>query len=507
MNRLVTASEMRAVETESERLGTSTSTLMQNAGAALARVAVSASRPGGRFVVFCGPGNNGGDGFVAARVLRAGGHSVQVELTTPREALKGEPARQAALASGAGVSMGPGTFEARAGDVVIDAIFGTGLSRAPEGAQAAAIARIAALRAAGAVVVAADVPSGVSADDGRCFTPCVSADVTAAFGVLKRAHATHPAVERCGRIDLQDIGLPTSAMAVLLPPETWLVDEADALARIPPRAADAHKGSAGHVLLIAGSLGKTGAAALAARGALRGGAGLVTIATSGDALAAAMAHSPEVMGHALRSAGALARGDIDAIRAAAQGKDALVIGPGMERGPDAVHVLGELLASLELPCVLDADALNVVAASPDMLRRAKGPLVLTPHPGEMARLTRSTAAAVNADRLAVARAFADEHSVTLVLKGARTVIASPSGACFVNPTGNAGLATGGTGDVLAGLCGALLAQGLAPDDAALVAAYAHGLAGDLAALLYGQRGLVASDVAEQLGAVWRRWNR
>jgi NAD(P)H-hydrate epimerase len=305
-------------------------------------------------------------------------------------------------------------------------------------------------------------------------------------------------------VELAEIGLPAAAELGLAGPPLYLVEEASARALLPARRADTHKGTFGHVLVVAGSPGKTGAAALAALGALRGGAGLVSVAARPSDLAAILAHAPEVMGAPLPGAGPLGDADLPALLAAAEGKAALVVGPGLAIARTA---LAALISGCGCPLVLDADGLNALAGELAPLGKARGGLVLTPHPGEAGRLLGLETAAIQADRLGAARRLAAAAGAVAVLKGARTVIARPDGTAYLNPTGNPGMATGGTGDVLAGLTGALLAQGLAPADAAVVATYAHGLAGDLAARVHGQLGLVASDLAAALGQVWSRWAR
>jgi hydroxyethylthiazole kinase-like uncharacterized protein yjeF len=509
VKRLLTAAEMRAVDAASADFGVPPSVLMENAGQALARAAVAAAAPSGRFLIICGTGNNGGDGLVAARALHAMGHPVFVEVVGSLSALQGEPARHADTLRtlGVGLSSSLEHVKASAGDVVIDALFGTGLSRAPEGAAARAIERIARWRAAGAQVVSADLPSGLQSDTGAPLTPHVTADVTTAFGLLKVGQALEPGVGVCGRLELVDIGLPQAAESVLSAPVAWLVEEGDAAARLPRRRPDSHKGTYGHVLVIAGSPGKTGAAALAGLAALRGGAGLVTVATRLSALDGVLRHAPELMGVPLAGERPLALADLPALLAAAAGKSAVVLGPGLHRGPETGPLIASLLEAVEVPCLLDADALNALDGNLQLLRRARGGLLLTPHPGEMARLLALPTAEVQRDRLGAARRAAGAARAVVALKGARTIISLEDGTVFINPTGNPGMATGGTGDVLAGLCGALLAQGLSVADAAVTGCFAHGLAGDLVAKRRGQLGLIASDLLDGLGEVWLRWGR
>lgn len=509
MKRALTAPEMRAVDAAAAEHGMPGGVLMENAGQALARAALALAGAEGRFLVLCGMGNNGGDGLVAARALHAVGRAVRVELMGLPEALEGEPARNARALRAGGVELAPIPEDTVVGpgDVVIDALLGTGLSRAPEGRYADAIGRISVWRASGAKVLAADVPSGLGSDGGAQHAPCVTADATAAFGFLKVGQAVEPGASRCGEVELVDIGLPRAAVAVLGEPAVYLLEESDVRGRLPERRSDSHKGTFGHVLVVAGSRGKTGAAALAGLGALRGGAGLVTVATRPDALDAAMRHAPELMGVELGREGPLGLADLNALLEAADDKTAVVFGPGIARGDETGRLLAAFLEELEIPCVIDADGLNAIAGHLEVLKKARGDLLLTPHPGEMARLLGVQVSEVQRDRIGVARRLAQQTQVVVALKGARTAIAREDGTVFINPTGNPGMASGGTGDVLAGLCGALFAQGLSSEDAVVTGCFAHGLAGDLAATRRGRAGLTASDLLESLGEVWVRWGR
>jgi NAD(P)H-hydrate epimerase len=511
MLRVLTAAQMRQAELEAEaRHGMPSALLMENAGRGLAEVARSVAGPEGRFTVLCGPGNNGGDGLVAARFLHEGGARVVVALVGDAAKLTVEAKRNLAALKGFGVV--PRALaslpESGPGDVVVDALFGTGLSRAPAGTFSEAIGVISRWRAAGAKVVAADVPSGLQSDTGEPFSPCVEADVTVAFGFLKPGQVLEPGASLCGRVRRVDIGMGGEAVKALSEPMLLVVEESDARGTLPVRRADSHKGTFGHVLVVAGSRGKTGAAALVAKAALRSGAGLVTVAARGDALDTIQSHSAEIMGTPLDGTGPLGLGDLDALLAAAEGKDALVMGPGIPRGPQTGALIGELLSRMELPAVLDADALNAVATDLSVLRRAKAPVVLTPHPGEMARLTGKPTKEVQTRRLECVKQLSAELGVTVVLKGDRTLTAHPDGHVFINTTGNPGMATGGSGDVLSGLCGAFLAQAFPMPDAVWTAVYAHGLAGDLVAARRGQLGLIAGDLVEQgLCDLWVRWGR
>jgi NAD(P)H-hydrate epimerase len=500
---------MRAADQAAEsRFGMPSPLLMENAGRFLAEAARELGAPGGRYVVVCGPGNNGGDGLVAARFLLAQGLHVTLVLVGDRAKLTPESKRNLHALGPFGIQPQPlGAVDARAGDVVVDAVFGTGLTRPPAGEFAEAIQHMLRWRAAGAKVVAADLPSGLHTDTGEPFSPCVEADVTITFGFLKQGQVLEPGATLCGELRCVDIGIPNEAVEPKVGAEMFLVEEADARGAIAPRRSDTHKGTYGHVLVVAGSHGKSGAAAMSALGALRGGAGLVTVATRSEVVESVLGHAPEVMGWPLENRGPLGMADLEPLLEAAEKKDVLVIGPGIPRGEETTKLLGELLSRVNAPAVLDADALNAVAQDLDVLRRAKGPLVLTPHPGEMSRLTGVPTKDLQKARVEVARDFARTHGVTLVLKGARTLIAHKDGTVYVNPTGNPGMATGGMGDVLSGVLGALLGQGLKLPEAAWTAVYAHGLSADLMVAKRGRLGLIATDVAKGMCNVWTRWNR
>jgi NAD(P)H-hydrate epimerase len=500
---LLTAAETRAAEAGAERRGLTASILMENAGAAVAEAAVGLGSSGARFLVVAGPGNNGGDGYVAARKLHADGRQVDVWRVADASRLKGDAARNhAALGqSGVPVHSSAAALPLRPGDVVIDALFGTGLARAPDGDAADAIRNVQRWRSEGARVLAVDLPSGLSSDTGRAFDPCVTADLTVTFGAMKLGLAVEPGATVAGRVEVADIGLAE------LTPSTWLLEPSDGPRWLPPRRSDSNKGTYGHLLVVAGSPGKSGAAALAGVAALRSGVGLCTVATPADALSDVQGHAPELMGLALPAAAVLGPTHLDTLLTAAEGKDALVIGPGIPRGSETHALIGELLARLDVPVLIDADGLNAIAGHPELLQRSRAPVVVTPHPGEMARLTGKPVHEVQSNRIAAATAFARDRRVVTVLKGARTLVAEPGGPLRVNPTGNPGMATGGTGDVLSGMVGAFLAQGLEPVDAASVGVLAHGLAGDAAARRWGRLGVIASDLTAALGEVWTAWGR
>ncbi len=512
--RLVGAAEMRAIDRAAiDGLGIPSLQLMTRAGGAVVEAAAALAGHDGRFVVVAGGGNNGGDGWVAARLLRDAGREASVVAVVAPEALTGDAAAVAARAVEAGVPWAlfhpDAPLLAGPGDVVIDALLGTGLSRAPAGPFAAAIGRIAAARAGGAKVLAVDVPSGLSADTGRPLGPCVVADATVTFALQKRGLVLHPGPAHAGAVRVADIGIPAAA-AARVHATCELLTEEEVRLLVPARPAEAHKGDAGRLLVVAGSPGKSGAAHLALTGALRGGAGLVTLAARAEVLGLALAGRPEAMSLALPGEGPLGPDDLAALLEAGRDADALVVGPGIPRGEATGALLLDLLERLAVPAVLDADALNALAALPGAVERLAvlpAPVVLTPHPGELARLCGLSIQEVQADRIGLATSRARAWGAVLLLKGAGTVVAAPEGLPAVVPTGNAGLATGGTGDVLAGLCGALLAGGLPAFDAGRAAAWVHGAAGDLVAARLGQRGLLAGDLGEAIGQVWARWGR
>ena len=502
---------MRALDRWTIEHGTPGHVLMERAGAGAARaLRERLHRPRGPVVVVCGRGNNGGDGFVVARHLRRARVPVEVWLAARPEEVRGDAARMLAAwrrARGAVRALAtPADVEALArrlarAAAVVDALFGTGLN-APVAGVAAAV--IAAINACGAPVLAVDIASGLSADTGAPLGAAVRATVTATFGYPKVGQLMYPGVEHTGLLAVVDIGIPREALAAVAP-GTVLLESEEVGAHLPPRRRDAHKGDFGHVLVIAGSRGKTGAALLAAQAAARSGAGLTTLAVPATLQAVLEAQVREAMTAALADTGdgAAALADGAAASALLADRGAVVCGPGLGQASATRELIRHVVRQCTAPLVLDADGLNAVAGT-SVLRDRPGPTVVTPHPGEMARLSGGDTARVQADRLGAARAFARAERVVVVLKGARTVIASPVGATAICPTGNPGMASGGTGDVLAGVIGALLAQGLAAYDAAALGVFAHGAAGDAVAARQGEAGLLASDLLAELPATLER---
>ena len=508
--KILTSVEMKDIDrTAIEELGIPGIVLMENAGLRVARALK------GRFpdiaaetiVVVAGKGNNGGDGFVAARHLFNSGAKPEVLLLAAKDEVKGDAAVNLAVA----LKMGIPVTEVRTAaawkkvriavfhaSVIVDALFGTGLVKPLDEIFAMAVEDI---NKSSAFKLAVDIPSGLSADTFETIGPSVDADLTVTLAAPKIAHIFPPAAERVGDLVVAPIGIPPFLFEK---PglRLELVEETALRPFFRKRKKDTHKGSYGHLLVIAGSLGKSGAAALAGRAALRMGAGLVTVATAASALRSVARTMAELMTEPL------AETPIKTIAAAAlpravgllKGKNAVLLGPGLTTHPSTAEFVLGLLPKIKIPCVIDADGLNIVASRPDILRRLAGPAVLTPHPGEFARLVGRSSAEVLRHRLELAPEFAVKHGVIVVLKGYRTLVAAPDGRVFVNPTGNPGMATGGTGDVLGGMIASQVIQEKDLVGAVLSAVYAHGLAGDIAAERMGEKSLVAGDIIRYLPA-------
>ena len=466
--------------------------------------------PRRRVAVLCGKGNNGGDGFVIARHLANRRAPVEIFLLARGEDLQGDALVNHQIAVRMGVPVrsvrGPEERAALAegiarADVVVDALLGTGAVGAPQGLLGEAIEL---LNAAGKPVVAVDVPSGLGADAPGPAGPCVRATLTCTLALPKPSLLLYPGAAFAGEVRVVDIGAPRALLEDPGLPRC-LLEAGDVLPAFPARDPAAHKGAYGHLLVIAGSAGKSGAAALCALAGLRVGAGLVTLAAPASLHDTLAARHSEVMVEPLPETGgrALALRAVDRLRALLEGKTALAIGPGLSTDLETVEVVRALVGEVRLPMVVDADGLNAFAGRMDLLARSPGPRVLTPHPGEASRLLGMARDRLLADRVALVPEVARTHSVYLVFKGARTLVADPKGSLAINPTGNPGMASGGTGDVLAGMIGGLLARGVEPGLAARAGVYLHGLAGDLAARETGPEGLLAGDLLAHLPAAIR----
>lgn len=510
--KLVTAEEMRRLDRDAiEGYGIPSLLLMERAGEAVAW-AVHRHFPDSRAVtVLCGKGNNGGDGLVAGRYLVQSGIRCRAFLLGEPSTLSGDPRTQIDLFArhgGEAVSLNEETlpeFERAVAesDLVIDALFGTGLSKPIEGLAARAIR---AVNSSGRPVLAVDMPSGLDADTGQILGEAVAAVRTITFGLPKRGLYIGAGAERAGIVETAHIGFPDAAVAAL-GASSYLMLEDDIGERLPPvRRPDSHKGSYGHVLIIAGSRRLGGAAGLAALSALRGGAGAVTLGLP-ESIHADLGRIPlEVMTAPLpeTSEGTLSRVAAKPIAELIAGKTVLALGPGLSTHPETEALVRDIVADCPIPLVIDADGLNALAGHTDLLKSARAPVIVTPHPGEMARLLRRPSSEIQADRIGAASHFSSEFGVTCALKGFRSIVAVRNGESFVNTTGNPGMATAGAGDVLTGLIAALIAQGLWPEEAARVGVFLHGLAGDLAAETMGMESLIAGDIINALPRAYRR---
>ena len=509
---ILTGTEMRQVDRRAiEEAGIPSQSLMESAGRGVAHALATDYRESLQrgAIVLSGKGNNGGDGFVAARHLAAAGFPVRVLAFARDEEVRGDAAAALAGARAAGVPVTTIEHDAEWGvaraavaqaGVVVDALLGTGIRGAVRGLLARVIED---LNGASVPVVAVDVPSGVDADRAEVQGPVVRAATTYALCRPKPPLVLEPAARFAGRWRVVPIGIPDSIVASAGSTLEW-IDRDAVRGLVPRRAVDSHKGDHGHLLAIAGSAGRGGAAVLLARAALRTGAGLVTVATPRGERPVVAAQQAEVMTEPLPETrrGAIGRAASRVALRLVADRGALAIGPGLGASAETRAAVLEILRRARRPTVVDADALNAVARSGsnglERLRGAADRLVLTPHPGEAARLLGRSSGEIQQDRLAAAREIARRSQAITVLKGHRTIIASPDGHASINASGNPGLATAGTGDVLTGVVGALLARGLAPRDAARVAVFLHGDAGDRAASAIGGDGLLASDVIDRL---------
>ena len=508
--KVLTSIQMREIDRKTiDEIGIPGAVLMENAGiritqAILKRFPEVAER---NIVVVAGKGNNGGDGFVVARHLFNRGARPTVLLLAKKDEVKGDAALNLAVAGRIGVEIveTPTLAEwkkhkvgIRLGhaSVIIDAIFGTGLLKPADGIFAAAIEDI---NRAGAFKVAVDIPSGLSSDTHLIIGPAIKADLTVALAAPKIGHILPPAEAYVGELVVVDISLPPFLFG---DPGLKLefVEKTTLASYFKKRKKDSHKGSYGHLFVLAGSLGKTGAAAMAARAALRTGSGLVTVGTPQSCLPAVAKSMMELMTEALPETPqkTLSESGLPLILDLMKGKDAVLIGPGISTHPSTAKLIISLLPKIKAPVVIDADGLNILSDHPDALRSLPKPAVLTPHPGEFARMIGRSNRDVLDRRLELAPRFSEQFGVYLVLKGYRTLIATPEGRVFINPTGNPGMATGGSGDVLSGMIASLIIQEKDVLGATLAAVYLHGLSGDIGARILGERALMAGDLIKYL---------
>ncbi len=509
--RVLNAAQMRDADRQTiDEIGIPSMVLMENAGRQVvaALEAANDDLTDRHVAVLCGPGNNGGDGFVVARTLYQRAVDVSVFVIGTMAAVKGDARLNLEILGRLGLTVVEISdeqawdlhfSEISQCDLIVDAIFGTGL-RSPLAGMMETVA--ADVNASGIPVVAVDLPSGMSADRAEPIGECIRASMTVTLATPKLPLVLPPGEAHAGSIVVADIGIPPEVIENLAGPRIELLTREGMREILQPRESDSHKGDYGHVLVIAGSRGKTGAAHLAAVGALRSGAGLVTVATPGTAQPIIAALGAEYMTVPLEETadGKVALGSLERILDFEQ--DVIAAGPGLGTGPDVTAFIHGLLAKSESPLVLDADALNAIASEPDLLHsggEGSRPIVITPHPGEMARLVDTSIDEVQSSRLDVARDFAVQHQIYVVLKGYRTLVATPEGKVFINPLGNPGMATGGTGDVLTGVLAAWLAQLLDAEAACKIGVYLHALAGDLTEADEGEVAMTAGDLAAHLG--------
>jgi NAD(P)H-hydrate epimerase len=514
--KVLTADAMRAVDERAiVELGVPSLVLMENAALGVVEALLARFPAAAQVGIFCGPGNNGGDGLAVARHLLVRGLEPSVWLLRGGRPLSPDAERQLSICRALaitvhevadGAALAAALAAAARLDVVVDALFGTGLVRPLEGHFAAAVAGLDELPVP---LLAVDLPSGLDAGSHLPPGAHLRAELTVTFAALKIAHVLPPAALACGEVVVTDLGVPA-----------WLVEEAagafellvgeELAGLLPARSPAAHKGDLGHLLVVAGSPGKSGAAILAARAAVRLGAGLVTVAVPEPLLTAVEVGSVESMSLPLPADehGCLRADALEALLGAASHCTAAAVGPGLGTSGQTPGAIRALAAATDLPLVLDADGVNAFAGVASTLQGRRGPTVLTPHPGELAHLLgdRSTSD-IATDRVAAARAAAACTGAVVALKGQQTVVAAPDGRVAINPTGNAAMASGGSGDVLTGMVGTLLAQGLEAFEATCLAVYLHGLAGDLAVPRLGAEALPASELAQAIPAAVRALRR
>lgn len=481
MDKIVSAEKMRSLEKRIFDLGVDSFAVMEKAAMTIAEEVKKRFGTDTKVLVCCGKGNNGGDGLAVARMLLLDGYKVAICLPL------GEPSTADAtknfeIIQKLNVEIVSEKEDFSIFDVIVDAILGTGISKDVD------LPVIDKINNSPAFVIAADIPTGISSDSGRVLKMAVQADLTVALAFKKKGHSIYLGKEYCGEIVIKDIGIPFEGDC-----DTFEVDAEYINSILPAADVQAHKGDMGRISVIAGSKGFTGAATLCSESVLKSGGGLVTLFTPENLNEIYEKKLTEAMTLPLDCNDCLdadlVLGKADTLKKA----DAVVIGPGLGRDCDAGKIIRFLFEN-EIPVVIDADGINKVAANINILNEKKGKTVLTPHIGEFSRLTGLSSDEILADRLEKAREFAIKHGVTLVLKGAGTVIAQPDGVCFINHTGNSGMATGGSGDVLTGILGAFLARGMSTENAAVAAVYIHGLAGDIAKDSLGSESMLPTDV-------------
>ncbi|MBW2569395.1 MAG: NAD(P)H-hydrate dehydratase [Deltaproteobacteria bacterium] len=515
---LVTAGEMQKMDRMTiESFGIPGRVLMENAGRGAVQILFDkyAGVINRRIGVIAGRGNNGGDGFVIARYLVQKGTKVTVYLLSKSSLIKGDAAANLKLLTSLNVPVieildRKAFLKHRSSivhqEILVDAILGTGLKSDVKGYFREVIEFLNNLNKP---VFAVDIPSGLNSDTGQACGVCVRANITATFAFAKIGQILFPGANYTGDLEIVEIGIPPY-IAEEIGPRQYLLTRDMISDYLKPRPFDTHKGSMGHLLLIAGSPGKTGAATMTAMSAMRTGAGLVTLGIPRSLNPVLESQCLEVMTCSLSETidGMFNESSFQAIVDLLPGKKCFAIGPGIGTSTETKNLVYRIIQESKVPIVIDADGLNILAEHTQILRKLKVPVVLTPHPGEMARLIKSTADVVQKNRINCARDFAEKFNVNLVLKGARTIIAHPDGRVFVNQTGNSGMASGGMGDVLTGIIAGLITQGYSPESATHIGVYLHGSAADEMAKTIGPIGFLASDVMNAIpGEIRRLGNR
>jgi ADP-dependent NAD(P)H-hydrate dehydratase / NAD(P)H-hydrate epimerase len=503
--KIVTAQQMKNIDRRAIReFGIPGPVLMENAAAAImAEMEKFFDGLGNvRVGIICGKGNNGGDGLALARRLSIRGVPVRVALLAPFSAVAGEAKVNLSTLRRMDVELVQNATARTLADilswsdVLVDAMFGVGLSAPLKGVYAQAVNL---MNASGRPIVSVDIPTGIDADTGAVMGAAIHADLTVTMALLKRGLVLYPGAERAGTVRVADLGIPPEVIGKEKI-AVELLDRGSAWGAITRRKRNAHKGDYGHLMIVAGSPGKAGAAIMAAKGALRTGPGLVSVASPNNLVPIIQSQIAEAMcvPSAESMEGTLGSGSEVELLKAAGAMSAVAIGPGLSVHFETAQVVRDLVQRMTVPMVIDADGLNALAGQTDVLKRAKAPVILTPHPGEMGRLLHLSSAEVQKDRINLASGFAMQYKVIVVLKGAGTVVALPNGQLFINSTGNPGMAAGGTGDVLTGMIGGFLAQGHPAPEAACLGVYLHGLAGDIAAKEKGEASLIAGDVIDKI---------
>ena len=509
--KITTAAEMREIDrATTEEYGVPSLTLMENAGTGVADFILQHYPHAQRIAVVCGKGNNGGDGFVVARKLHDAGKVAEVFLLARPDELKGDAAAMFQQLRAASVETSQQLTAEFASamtncDLLVDAILGTGFTPPVKGVYAEAIA---AINQSGRPAVAVDIPSGAESDSmqPQSGAGITRADAIVTFTAPRPAHVFGQLTR--GPIVVVPIGTPEEAIVSSL--NLQVTTPRDFSRLLAHRPMDSNKGMYGHALVVGGSLGKSGAAAMAGMAVLRAGAGLSTVAVPRSVLPTVASFAAELMTEPLPETtdGGIDSSAVDRVVELAAAMTVVALGPGIGRRPETSAFVHELVKRVKCPMVIDADGLNAFQGHAELLDGSQRPLVLTPHPGEMSRLTGMSIQAIQADRLSVARKFAQQHHLVLVLKGNNTIVALPNGQAWVNPTGNPGMATGGTGDILTGMTAGIIGQ--MPDNvgrAATAAVYLHGLAGDVAAETMGEHSLTATDLLTALPEAFRRATR